>query len=125
MLFRGVTVEPGDLIAFRSNKLNLGEIQGAVVGPVGGRLEVITLIKGIDGFFAEEDVQALRVVLPAAQAIPQESRGLFSQGQQVSFHAGSERLTGKVVAAFLGVITAFDSENQRWLTALAEKLVAD
>ncbi len=125
MVFKGVTVEPGDLITFRSNRLNLGEIQGAVIGPVAGQLEVITLIRGCDGFFTEQDFQELRVTLPAAEAVLQESRGLFRPGQSVSFQAGSEKLTGNVVAAFLGVVTAFDSENRRYLTALAEKLKAE
>lgn len=116
--FKGVQIETGDVVVFRTPRVPLPEVQAAVMGvEENGQLSVLsTLLAPFqdNGLFSEDEINGLlTVVYPAEIAIPQESRGKsFKKGEGVTTTIGNQRFTGKVVAAFDGLVVALTSDGQ-------------
>lgn len=115
MIFKGKKIGVGDFIVFQTTAVPLPEVQAVVIRvEKNGVLEVLSTLLvpfGHDGRFTEKEVKEFQVVYKASEAIPLESRRNFRKGQLVSTRVHGKKETGRVVAAFDGIIVAKHSSG--------------
>ena len=115
MIFKGKKIGVGDFIAFRTTAVLLPEVQAVVIRvEKNGVLEVLSTLLipfGHNGRFHEKEITELIIVYKASDVIPRESRKNFRKGQLVSTCAHGKKETGRVVAAFDGIIVAKHSSG--------------
>jgi hypothetical protein len=121
MIFNGLQLQIGDLVAFTTSAVPLPEVHAAVIDVKDGVLEVMsTLIVPFQhsGMFNAGEVQEIAVIYPADVAIPQESRDKsFRRGERVDVTVRGEdgvmvQVSGDVVAAFDGIVVARRQDGQ-------------
>ncbi len=114
--FKGVALLRGDFVAMRTRTLPLPEVQAAVMEVKDGVLDVFSTMLAIfqhNGLFTEDEVIEIKVVYPAAEAIPRESRGKnFAQHERVAAVINGTRYEGRVVAACDGIIAVHTDDGQ-------------
>jgi hypothetical protein len=111
MLFKNIEVNTGDIVSLQASSVPLSEVQGTVIDVKEGVLETMsTLLAPFkhSGLFNEDEVSKIKVICSAEIAIPRESGGKgFTKGAYVATQVeGKGVQTGRVVAAFDGVVVA-------------------
>ena len=116
MTFKNVELATGDLVEFVSGSIPVPSIPAVVIDVKDGVLEVMSTFLVIfqhSGKFTPDEVLAIEVILPAAFAIPQESRGRnFTQFQKVTTSVNGQECQGKVIAAFDGIVVAQQEDGE-------------
>lgn len=116
MRYKGVEVNIGDFVVFRSKSVPLPEVQAAVIDVENDTLVVISSFLvpfQHNGEFPADDVTDIIVVYGAEQAIPQETRDrAFKKDQRVFATIRGERMEGGVIAAFDGMVVARRDDGQ-------------
>ena len=117
MDIKGVEVEVGDFVAFRTPVIPLPEIQAGVYEVKDGMFWSISPLFipwRHNGKFTPDEVDEIMVVYPAEVAVKQESHGRFNLGDRVvatqPLHEG-DHIEGRVVGAFGGVVVVKNDEG--------------
>ena len=116
MLFKGVNLNPGDLVQISSKTLPIPSIRGAVLSIRGAQIKILSTglhLYGLHteneprseniGSFNDTDIYELEKYQSAEIAIPQHTADKhFSKNQKVRFSGEviKELLIGPIVAAF-------------------------
>ena len=113
-VFKGVTLMPGDHIAFRTSKIPLPHVEAAVTHvDEDGRLHVFsTLLAPFahikdNGIFSLDEVGEIEVVYSGDVAVPMQARNVaLRHGQRVKATIRDGRtFVGILLAAFDGIVT--------------------
>lgn len=129
MIFKGLELDIGDHITFKTSEVPLPKVEAAVVEVKGDTLEVFSALLGPyqhSGMFAEDVVGRIEIVRKASEAIPLASRGKFVKNEEVIWNGPGLTREGKVVAAFDGIVMIilpdgkFGTSGVSWFTRKSE-----
>lgn len=118
--FKGLTLKPGDHVAFQAKKIPLPHIEGAFthVDEQGRMVVFSTLLVPFahikdNGSFAADEIGQIEVVRSGAEAVPLEARNAaLRHGQRVkSTIQGGRTFIGILLAAFDGIVTMWPEQQ--------------
>lgn len=110
-MFKGTELKPGDRISMVARSVPVPCFQATVVGVEDSTLVVFSTQLALfrhNGLFPIDDVVELALDYPAEEAVPMESRADLTYCQRVRVPSVTGDKTFYVMAAFDGVVMAFD-----------------